>query len=315
MPLSWNEIRTRAVTFSKEFETETSEDAEAKTFWDSFFNVFGVTRRRIASFEEPVKKSDGKGGFIDLLWKGVLLVEHKSRGKDLIRAYHQATDYFYGLKDRDLPRYVLVSDFARFRLFDLDDDSVEEFSLPDLHKKIGLFGFVAGYQSQRATAPEEAANIKAAEHLGKLHDQLKAAGYEGHPLEVLLVRLLFCLFADDTGIFEKNQFKDYLDQRTSEDGADIGMHLAQFFQMLNTPSEKRQRNLDEQLIGFTYVNDAIERRVRPLAGSLGVKFIVPCDVGSDESIDGTMAAVKSTWGQLDFLIHAVAFATRVRLMR
>ena len=61
MPLSWNEIRARAVTFSKEFETETSEDAEAKTFWDSFFNVFGITRRRIAQFEKPVKKSDGKG--------------------------------------------------------------------------------------------------------------------------------------------------------------------------------------------------------------------------------------------------------------
>jgi hypothetical protein len=254
MPLSWNEIRARSVTFSKEFETETSEDAEAKTFWDAFFNVFGVTRRRIASFEEPVKKSDGKGGYIDLLWKGVLLVEHKSRGKDLNRAYHQATDYFYGLKDRDLPRYVLVSDFARFRLFDLEDDKVEEFALQDLHKKIGLFGFMAGYQTQRTSAPEEVANIKAAEQLGKLHDLLKAAGYAGHPLEVLLVRLLFCLFADDTGIFEKNQFKDYLDQRTSGDGADLGMHLAQFFQVLNTPSGKRQNNLDDQLAAFTYVN-------------------------------------------------------------
>lgn len=264
MPLSWNEIRARAVAFSKEFETETSEDAEAKTFWDQFFNVFGVTRRRIASFEQPVKKSDGKGGYIDLLWKGVLLVEHKSRGKDLIRAYHQATDYFYGLKDRDLPRYVLVSDFARFRLFDLEDDKIEEFSLKDLHKKIGLFGFMAGYQSQRAAGLEEVANIKAAEQLGKLHDLLKAAGYAGHPLEVLLVRLLFCLFADDTGIFEKNQFKDYLDQRTGDDGADLGMHLAQFFQVLNTPHAQRQRNLDEQLAAFAYVNGRLFDETLPI---------------------------------------------------
>lgn len=101
MPLSWNEIRDRAVTFSKEWKDESSEDAEAKSFWDSFFNVFGVTRRRTASFETPVKKSDGKGGFIDLLWKGVLLAEHKSRGKNLDKAYHQATDYFHGLKERD----------------------------------------------------------------------------------------------------------------------------------------------------------------------------------------------------------------------
>ncbi len=120
MPISWNEIRDRSLTFSREWATECSEDAEAKSFWDGFFNVFGITRRRVASFEAPVKKGDGQGGFIDLLWKGVLLVEHKSRGKDLERAARQAFDYFPGLKERDLPRYVLVSDFARFRLFDLD---------------------------------------------------------------------------------------------------------------------------------------------------------------------------------------------------
>lgn len=120
MPISWNEIRDRSLTFSREWATECSEDAEVKSFWDWFFNVFGITRRRVASFEAPVKKGDGQGGFIDLLWKGVLLVAHKSRGKDLERAARQAFDYFPGLKERDLPRYVLVSDFARFRLFDLD---------------------------------------------------------------------------------------------------------------------------------------------------------------------------------------------------
>ena len=115
MPLSWIEIRQNAFTFSKEWETETSEDAEAQSFWNEFFKVFGISRRRVASFEKPVKKSDGKDGYIDLLWKGVLVVEHKSRGKDLDRAYKQATDYFAGLKDRDLPQYILVSDFGRFR--------------------------------------------------------------------------------------------------------------------------------------------------------------------------------------------------------
>jgi len=124
MPLSWNEIRDRALAFSREWADESSEDAEAKSFWDGFFNVFGITRRRVASFETPVKKGDGSGGFIDLLWKGVLLVEHKSRGKDLDRAVRQAFDYFPGLKERDLPRYVLVSDFARFRLYDLEPPPV-----------------------------------------------------------------------------------------------------------------------------------------------------------------------------------------------
>ena len=112
MPLSWNEIKDRAIAFSKEFEKDSSEDAEAKSFWDAFFHVFGITRLRVATFEQPVKKDDGKGGFIDLLWKGNLVVEHKSRGKNLNRAFVQAKQYFSGLKERDLPRYVLVSDFV-----------------------------------------------------------------------------------------------------------------------------------------------------------------------------------------------------------
>jgi hypothetical protein len=265
MALSWNEIRSNALAFSKEWAGESSEDAEAKSFWDAFFAIFGVTRRRIASFEEPVRKSDGSGGFIDLLWRGVLLVEHKSRGKDLNRAYHQATDYFHGLRERDLPRYVLVSDFARFRLYDLDEGTETEFPLKDLHKRVGLFGFVAGYQTHKPSPVEEAANIKAAEQLGKLHDQLKAAGYSGHPLEVLLVRLLFCLFADDTGIFERrNQFKDYLEVRTAEDGVDLGQHLTLLFQVLNTPSERRQKNLDELLASFTYVNGRLFEETLPI---------------------------------------------------
>jgi hypothetical protein len=265
MTLSWTEIRSNALAFSREWAKDISEDAEAKSFWDAFFQIFGVSRRRIASFEEPVKKSDGSGGFIDLLWKGVLIVEHKSRGKDLKRAFHQATDYFYGLKDRDLPKYVLVSDFARLRLYDLDQGTETEFPLAELHKHIGLFGFIAGYKSQTTPALEEAASIKAAEQLGRLHDQLKASGYQGHQLEVLLVRLLFCLFADDTGIFERrNQFKDYLETRTAEDGIDLGQHLSLLFQVLNTPAEKRQKSLDELLAGFTYVNGRLFEETLPI---------------------------------------------------
>jgi hypothetical protein len=76
----------------------------------------------VASFEEPVRKLGDRRGFIDLFWKGMLLVEHKSRGKNLDRAYIQALDYFPGIAERDLPKYILVSDFARFRLYDLDEN-------------------------------------------------------------------------------------------------------------------------------------------------------------------------------------------------
>jgi hypothetical protein len=264
MPLSWNEIRDRSVAFSREWANESSEDAEAKSFWDAFFYVFGIPRRRVASFETPVKKGDGSGGFIDLLWKGTLLVEHKSRGKNLDRAFKQAMDYFPGLKDRDLPKYVLVSDFAHFRLYNLETNKTSEFPLKDLYKHVRLFGFVAGYETH-SFGKEDPVNIKAAEHLGKFHDLLKAAGYEGHELELFLVRLLFCLFAEDTSIFEKGSFSEYIEQRTAEDGSDLGMHLAQLFQILNTPHDKRSKVLDEQSAAFQYVNGKLFAELLPLA--------------------------------------------------
>lgn len=264
MPLSWNEIKTRAIEFSKEWENETSEDAEAKSFWDGFFNVFGIGRKRVASFETKVKKLDGKDGFIDLLWKGVVLVEHKSGGKSLDKAYKQAKDYFPGLKEHELPKYILVSNFQHFRLYDLESNATVDFPLNELIKNVQLFGFIAGYE-KRTYKEEDPANIEAAERMGKLHDALEASGYTGHALEVYLVRLLFCLFAEDTSIFERTQFQDYIDRNTKEDGSDLAVHLALLFQVLNTPVEKRLNTLDETLTAFPYVNGKLFEEMLPFA--------------------------------------------------
>ena len=256
MPLSWNEIKDRALRFSREWANESAEDAEAKSFWDAFFNVFGIPRKRVATFEQRVKKLDGKGGYIDLLWKGILLIEHKSRGKDLDRAFQQAKDYFPGLKDRDAPRYILVSDFARFRLYDLEEGEQHEFVLEELYKNVRLFGFIAGYQTT-AYQEQDPVNIQAAERMGRLHDKLKEIGYTGHSLELYLVRLLFCLFAEDTSIFERRQFQDLIEQSTAEDGRDLAQWLENLFQVLNVPLEKRLKKLDEQLAAFPYVNGSL----------------------------------------------------------
>ncbi len=265
MPLSWKEIKDRALTFSREWAEEFSEDAEAKSFLDAFFNVFGVPRKRVATFEQRVKKLDGRDGYIDLLWKGILLIEQKSRGKDLDRAFQQAKDYFPGLKDRDAPRYILVSDFARFRLYDLEEGEQHEFTLAELYQNVRLFGFIAGYQTT-AYKEQDPVNIQAAERMGRLHDKLKEIGYEDHPLEIYLVRLLFCLFAEDTSIFERRQFQDLIEQSTSEDGRDLAQWLGNLFEVLNTPQEKRLKKLDEQLAAFPYVNGTLfAERLPPAA--------------------------------------------------
>ena len=123
MPLSWNEIKSRALSFSREWADAANEDSEAKPFWIAFFEIFGITNKRVATFEHAVKKFGGDQGYVDLFWPGVLLVEQKSRGRNLDRAFSQALDYFPGIKERDLPRHIVVCDFGRFRLHDLTPPS------------------------------------------------------------------------------------------------------------------------------------------------------------------------------------------------
>ncbi len=287
MPLSWNDIQSRALTFSRTWADAASEDSQGKPFWLDFFEIFGITDKRVATFEHAVKKLPGAhartDGFVDLFWPGMLLVEQKSRGKNLDAALAQALAYFPGIAERDLPQLVIVCNFARFRVHKLVTGETIEFALQDLHKHIKVFGFVAGYKTLEIK-PQDPVNIRAAERMGRLHDALKASGYgqeasaqwrAGHPLEVLLVRLLFCLFADDTGIFQPAQaFRDFIEERTAADGSDLGARLGQLFQTLNTPDgaggagnqeNKRSQALDEQVAAFPYINGKLFEELLPMA--------------------------------------------------
>ena len=264
MALSWNEIKDRAVKFSKEWKDTTNEEADAKPFLDAFFDVFGITRKKIGTFEHRVKKLSDADGYIDLLWKGTILVEMKSRGKNLDKAFQQAIDYTHGLKQNELPKYVLVCDFHIFRLYDTEEQTNLEFTIDELVQNVQSFGYLLGYQ-KKTYKEQDPANIKAAELMGKLHDRLEEIGYEGHPLEVYLVRILFCLFAEDTTIFEKQQFQDYIEHRTAEDGSDLASKIQELFQVLNTAKDKRFKNLDEQLNDFPYVNGKLFEEILPMA--------------------------------------------------
>lgn len=261
--LSWNEIRVRAAAFADEWKDARYERGETQSFYNDLFEVFGVRRRRVASFEEPVKKLGNKQGFIDLFWKGVLLVEQKSAGRSLQVAKQQALDYFPGLKEHELPRYVLLCDFQNFELHDLDEGTQLAFTLAEFPKHVEAFGFILGIQ-KRTFRDQDPANIAASEIMGRLHDALEAAGYTGHDLERLLVRLLFCLFADDTGIFEpRGMFETLIEERTQEDGRDLGRWLSELFDVLNEPENARQASLDADLGAFPYINgDLFAERLR-----------------------------------------------------
>jgi len=115
--------------------------------------------------------------------------------------------------------------------------------------------------------------------MGELHDALKENGYTGHELEMYLVRLLFCLFADDSGIFdEKKLFFRYIKERTNEDGSDLAIHLGQIFDMLNKPEEKRLKNIEETLRKFPYVDGGLfEERLETAAfNSVMRKTLLKC---------------------------------------
>jgi len=261
MPLSWNEIRSNALSFSKNWTEVARERSESQTFWNEFFEIFGIKRRVYAAFEEPVKKLSGKWGFIDLFWPSVMLAEQKSLGKDLGKAESQAFEYIRELKNggrgNEAPKYIVVSDFARIALHNLEpsegEDGYFEFPLHELHQHIHRFAFIPGYK-RHVYKEQDPINIKAVEILGKLHDELRDGGYTGHELERFMVRVLFCLFAEDTGIFDRDAFLLFILNKTSPDGSDLGIRLAQFFGVLNKPVSGRQKNLDEELKDLPYVN-------------------------------------------------------------
>ena len=254
MHLSWNEIRVRAASFVQEWWNTVRESSDTHSFYNDFFEIFDIKRRSVARYEEHVKKLDNRSGYIDLFWPGVLIVEQKSAGRQLADAYVQAGEYFDALKESERPRYILVSNFQSFELHDLDERKTITFLLKDLPEHVEAFGFMLGVQ-RRTFRDQDPVNIRAAELVGRLHDALYESGYRGHDLERFLVRIVFCLFADDTGIFEpRDIFLDFIETRTGEDGSDTGARLIELFQVLDTPEDQRQKTRDEDLTRFPYIN-------------------------------------------------------------
>ena len=263
MRLSWNEIRTRAADFAREWADAAYEKGETQSFYNEFFEIFGKRRRDVARYEERVQRLDNTSGFIDLFWPGVLLVEQKSAGRDLTAAREQAGTYFDALPDRERPRFQILCDFQTFELLDRDEREETRFALADLPQHVEKFGFIIGVQ-RRTFRDQDPVNIEASELIARLHDALKASGYDGHDLELFLVRTVFCLFADDTGIFEpRDIFLDFIEERTAADGSDLGPWLMRLFQVLDTPPNRRQAKLDEDLARFPHVNgDLFDGTVR-----------------------------------------------------
>jgi hypothetical protein len=273
--LTRNEVRRRLSAFAKEWDHATRENADAKLFWARFYECFGVRPESATIYEKSVAKLGGGRGFIDSFIPGLLLVEHKSRGGDLAAAFDQAGEYFLALKEAERPRYIITSDFARVRLTDLRTGHTHECNLADLPKRADWFAFLIDGNGADAITEESKADRDAAYQVSKLHQGLLSAGFSGHDLEVFMTRLLFCFFADDTGIFGENNLLTRLVRASRDDGRDLGSAIAQLFDVLNTPRGARQSNLDEDLAAFEYINGSLfAERTRIPAFDSGLRTLL-----------------------------------------
>lgn len=257
-----NEIRTRAAQFTRDWQGEPGDERQqAQSFVRDLLAVYGITQTRAAFYEKRVRRSStGSRGYIDALIPGLVLIEMKSAGKDLVAAEQQALDYIDDLPDPEVPRWVLTSDFYRIRLLDLHalDEGVQEFTLTHLRDDAERLAFLAGYGERVfGSKAQEAASIKAAKLMASLYEALESSGYDDHEASVFLVRTLFALYADDAGVWDRDLFLEFLETRTAQDGSDLGPQLSLLYQVMGRHPSRRQSNLDELIARFPYVNGGI----------------------------------------------------------
>lgn len=268
MALSWDEIKGNALAFSKKWkDIDQNEEAAAQSFERDLLAVFGIDDpMKEGFFEYKVPLDVGRNGYIDYFLPGRIAVEMKARGKDLNKAYEQVKEYVFHLSAEEMPDLILCCDFETFVLYHRHSGEHKQWKLKDLHKNIKQFANIAGYETTREYDDQVEVNVKAAEKMAKLHDALKEHGYEGHALEVYLVRLLFCLFADDTGIFQKDAFVNYI-ENSKEDGSDLSDRIARLFEILNMPEEVRRKRtlLSQELLQFRYINGGLFADPLPFA--------------------------------------------------
>ena len=242
-------LQQQADEFSKTFANAQYEMGEAQKFINALCMVYGVNWLHSVDFERRVKKANRRGiNRIDGFLPGLLLIEMKSAGEDLDKAFEQALHYVQLLeKESDKPRHILVSDFQNLHLYELNDrfttelpDKTVKFALADFRANVEALAFMGGYERIIAER-NEALTIAAAEKLAALHDAFLSEGYSGKDLQTMLVRLLFCLFADDTELFdETNVFENFI-KNSPADGADLGYRLQDLFEWLNTNEAERQQ--------------------------------------------------------------------------
>lgn len=263
-----------AAEFAKRWEGRGYERGESQLFWaDLLTKVYGVEDLpSFIRYEEQVKNMVDATNFIDGHIRSTkVLIEQKSLGKDLrkgipqsdgsvLSPFLQAKKYVLNMPVSEHPRWIVTCNFSEFLVYDMERPNAEpeQIFLKDLGKEYYRLMFLVDQKSEHLSK-EMQVSMQAGEIVGRIYDALLKQYDDNSPealrwLNILCVRIVFCLYAEDAGIFARDQFHDYL---VGYEAKDMRNALIRLFEVLNTPEEKRSRYLMDDLKAFPYTNGGL----------------------------------------------------------
>ena len=266
------QMAAAAAEFAERWQGKGYEKGQSQLFWaDLLTNVYGVENLpAFLLYEEQVKVD--VTNFIDVhIPSTKVIIEQKSIDKDLrapikqsngnmYTPFQQAKQYSAGLKYSERPRWIVTCNFAEFLVYDMErpNGEPEQIFLKDLGKEYYRLKFLVDDKSEHISKEMEV-SMQAGEIVGRIYDALLKQYDDNSPealrwLNILCVRIVFCLYAEDAGIFSRDQFHNYLSRY---DTADMRNALIRLFEVLNTPTEKRSRYLMDDLKAFPYTNGGL----------------------------------------------------------
>ena len=266
MSLDYQHIREQLHRIIHDYkDAEGYERGQSQNFWTQIFNAYGVSGQvQLKAFEHRLK-DDKSQKYVDAFIPKLVMIEQKSRGLDLNKAYNQVSKYYERLSAADKPRYIVLSNFDELWLFDIENPlNIKEYKCPlvDLPKNAEWLDFLAPNAAMAEIVEENPINRQATEMVAKLHQAFISDGVNADELALFLTRLIFCFFADDTGIFgQKNLLDGLLTNEARSDGSNLNEVFTTLFDTLNT--KDRSSRLPESYSAFAYINgDLFSQSIR-----------------------------------------------------
>ncbi len=291
-----------------------TEKKYAQSFWSDLLRCFGIIPERINLFERDAQRaSTGSHGWIDFFMTGVAIGEAKSLDVGLNDAVEQINDYLRGgVRQSEYPRYAIVTNFATIRIIRLDGTEPEtRFPLEEIAKHYDQLRFLIG-EDTITSGEQEEASTTAAQLMAELYTSIlgedidapvgddaaatvdeEAEDERVETTAVLMTRLLFLLYGDDAGLWEKDLFYRWVHDETTP--ASLSAQLSDLFRVLNTPTSRRSKNLPELLARFPYVNGGI------FAEHVFIDYFTP------ETRDALLAACRFQWNRISVSVFGAMF--------